>query len=283
MNTLLKTRKMLRHDWSAGLRQSMGIYALTVIYILSVCAVFDHQFSEWEQMQGVAGRPPAVWDYLAFLFEGMEPFDFKMQNGFRLPAIWMMTFLLFLLSIAKYPRSDMYGIGQQLLLKSKSRTAWWLSKTVWTILAAIVYYTVCFAVLLLYLAFTHGVSWQPSDITLTVLPGFGELSLLEQVLWLVAVPVVTLCTLGLFELVFCILYSAVVGVIAAVSALLAALYFNLGALPGGTCILLRSCLGISGGFSLGACLTIAAATSVLYAAVGCLLFYKLDLYGNHEV
>ena len=195
----------------------------------------------------------------------------------------MMTFVLFLLSVAKYPRSDMYGIGQQLLLKSKSRTAWWLSKTVWTILAAIVYYTVCFAVLLLYLAFTHGVSWQPSDITLTVLPGFAALSPLEQVLWLVAVPVVTLCTLGLFELMFGILYSAVVGVIAAASALLAALYFNLGALPGGTCILLRSCLGISGGFSLGACLTIAAATSVLYAAVGCLLFYKLDLYGNHEV
>lgn len=45
MSVLNKTGKMLQHDTYVGLRQCIWIYPITVLYILSVCIVFDKNFS----------------------------------------------------------------------------------------------------------------------------------------------------------------------------------------------------------------------------------------------
>lgn len=283
MSVLRKAGKMLQHDLSVGLWQCVRFYPAIIVYILSVCVLYDQRFFRWAELQTVPVRSPAVGDYLSYLFQGMEPYQFSLQNGFRLPAVWVMAFLLFVLSIAKYPQGDLYGVGQQLLLKSGSRMAWWGSKIAWTAICAVAYYMVCFLTIFTYLTFMHGIKWQPSDFATSVLPGLATLSLAESFLWLVAAPILTLCALGAMELFIGVLAAPVVGVIIVVATLLAALYFNLTFLPGGTCILLRSALTGQDGVTLQGALGVPWIAFLICASVGCFLFQKLNLYRNREV
>lgn len=283
MSVLNKTGKMLQHDTYVGLRQCIWIYPITVLYILSVCIVFDKKFFSWADLQTVSEQSPAVGDYLAYLFQGMEIYQINLQNGFQLPAIWMMMFLLFVLSVAKYPKSDLYGIGQQLLLKSGSRNAWWGAKLIWTVICAVVYYAVCFLTIFIYLALVHGIKWQPSNFTVAVIPGLENLSLAESVLWLVVTPILTMCTIGSLELLLSIIVAPVFSVIIIVSMLLAVLYFNFTYLPGGTCILLRSVLTIPYGFKLSDMVSVLGIEFLLNSSIGCYCFKNLDLHKNREV
>lgn len=278
-----KAVKMLSHDLSAGLRQQSFFFLVTVLFVLTACFAWDGKFLRWCDFTGCAAQKPGVCDYLVFLLEGMEPHDFNRSNGFRFPAIWMMFFVLFLISVARYAKSDMYGIGQQLLLKSGSRDLWWFSKMVWAFASAALYYSVIVVTVMLYLTARHGFRWSCTDFTASLVPGVAELSLAEQMLWLLAIPVLTLCVIGSMEILIEVLVSPVVGVAAILALLLAALYFNLQIVPGGTCILLHSELAGSGGFALTQALIFPVLLQLICSTLGHLIFRRFDLLGNHEV
>lgn len=154
---------------------------------------------------------------------------------------------------------------------------------VWAFVSAALYYSVIVVTVMLYLTARHGFRWSCTDFTASLVPGVAELSLAEQLLWLLTIPVLTLCVIGSMEVLIEVLVSPVVGVAAILALLLAALYFNLRIVPGGTCILLHSELAWSGGFALTQALIFPVLLQLICSTLGHLIFRRFDLLGNHEV
>lgn len=84
-------------------------------------------------------------DLLASVLCGIPPYDPVAQQPFLFPAIWLLFFLLLLYQVLLYPMENLNGIGQTMLMLSKSRRVWWLSKCSWCALYVLVYFALFYA------------------------------------------------------------------------------------------------------------------------------------------
>lgn len=55
---------------------------------------------------------------------------------------WVLFFMITLYTLLYYPSADLKGAGRQILLASKSRTLWWLSKCLWVVLGSIMVFSI---------------------------------------------------------------------------------------------------------------------------------------------
>ena len=59
---------------------------------------------------------------------------------FTMPVIWMVIQLYLAYIIGGYPLNDMNKYGINLLVRTKSRTKWWMGKVIWGVLITVVAY-----------------------------------------------------------------------------------------------------------------------------------------------
>ena len=57
-----KAVKMLSHDLSAGLRQQVLFFPVTVLFVLTACFAWDAKFLRWCDFTGCAAQKPGAWN-----------------------------------------------------------------------------------------------------------------------------------------------------------------------------------------------------------------------------
>lgn len=79
-------------------------------------------------------------DIVFYCFGGMKEYIPSDTNPFIFPVIWTLIQLLLFYITLYYPFKDLDSIGQQVLVRNKSRNMWWISKSIWNFLSVSIFY-----------------------------------------------------------------------------------------------------------------------------------------------
>ena len=127
--------KMVRYDLKNGLWKEKKKYFFFMALALIICVDFRLR---WNQIDSL--NVPSYGDFLMYIFAGMKEFGNSPMEQFRYPEIWILVMLLISYQILYYPYQDLMGMGKQVLVNSKSRVLWWISKCIWLVCSVLIYF-----------------------------------------------------------------------------------------------------------------------------------------------
>ena len=184
----MKFIRNLLFDFRQGIFLNSAL--LLAPMVIAVMAFLDFAGKEHRYLlDGRITENVSLGDYWFYLYGGMHEYIPSPDNAFQFPIVWMVVFLVIPFALLNYPFKDMFGVGQQVLVQSGSRTSWWLSKCCWNFFGTILYHMIMQAMgLLLFLIFQMDISnqihmdfikvvfdttgqeiWNPSGLLLSVL------------------------------------------------------------------------------------------------------------------
>ena len=157
-NKLNTFRVLLRYDFKRGYEINLGkiILCLCVFGILCI-SYYESINSAFIAQHIEAGI--GFFDQWIYLFRGQYPLS-EAPDQLLLPEPgWLAVQTLPLFLVLTYPVENIKSSnGINVLVRSKSRILWWLSKNAWAYITIILYYLALSAICGIVVAVTHG-SW----------------------------------------------------------------------------------------------------------------------------
>lgn len=271
--------KLLRHDLRYGLIR----WRYLLIFPLSALPCIPCYSGV--QLANV----PGTWmDYMLCCFKGSVPVTASPEMSLALPIFWIMAMAGSLLLNLDYFLSDLTQAGQQIMIRSKTRQGWYLSKCAWNLCSCMLYMMLlCTSVLLFTLLSGGTVSLQctPSVMEiylseLTVEPTL--LSGLPGFIAVVLMPLVTLMALNMLQMAVCLLVRPIIGFLISMAILVFSVYCNLPFALGNGAMAIRSALLVPGGISPGFATLTSMAILLASAILGAWKFQNTDILGLEE-
>lgn len=108
-----------------------------------------------EDFQTPVTRMVSLGDYWFYAYGGMKEYIPSPYNPFQFPVIWVILFLTLSFILLTYPMKDLHNIGAQMLIRSSSRSQWWLSKCLWIFTGTLLYHTLFLGTLTALCAIFH--------------------------------------------------------------------------------------------------------------------------------
>lgn len=174
-------------------------------------------------------------DYLMYCFKGMEPFKATENiEGFKVPVMWMLSIGLCLFINLDYPVDDLTAFGQQVIIRSGSRSQWWLSKCVWNLCSCIIYFLLAYFTVLVFCILTHVhiSAFNTPEITRLVL---GEIyfdssvdltmKIYETVLIVMLAPFLITAALSMLQMTLSLVIKPVMCFLVSISILIVSAYY----------------------------------------------------------
>ncbi len=133
--------KDLVFDIRQGILRSRTL--LLVPAVIAAVTFFDFYAKARRYLeQGMIQSTVDYGDYWFYLYGGMCEYIPSPDNPFQFPAVWILVFLVLPFILLNYPFRDMYGVGQQVLVRSGQRSLWWLSKCCWNFCGTVLYHLI---------------------------------------------------------------------------------------------------------------------------------------------
>ncbi|MCJ7839335.1 hypothetical protein MUB24_00135 [Lederbergia sp. NSJ-179] len=276
----MKFSKLLKYDLKNGFLLGSIKWLVLVLLVIAFCLDFylrkSHTYIFEESIP--AGT---MIDYLFYIFAGMREYIPSMTESFIFPVKWLLLHLFIFYCTLYYPYRDLSSLGLNILVRTKGRIAWWISKSIWNICYVLAMYAVIFLTVLLFCL----VMQEP--ITLDITPVFVH-DLLDAgspfdtfstklVYTILFFPLLMSIGLNLVQMTLVLfikpLYSF--GLMAVL--LLASAYLLTPYLPGNYAMPIRSAYVVENGMSTyGGILMFLLLVSASFI-VGCLYFRRYDI------
>lgn len=271
--------KLLRHDLRYGLIR----WRYLLIFPLSVLPCIPCYNDA--QLANVSG----TWmDYMLYCFKGSVPVTASPEMSLALPIFWVLAMAGSLLLNLDYFLSDLTQAGQQMMIRSKTRRGWYLSKCAWNLCSCILYMMVlCTSVLLFTLLSGGTVSLQstPSVMEIYLSELTVEPTLLSGLPGLIAVvlmPLITIMALNMLQMAMCLLVRPIIGFLISMAILVLSIYCNLPFVLGNGAMAIRSALLVPNGISPAFAALTAVAILLASAILGAWRFQNTDILGLEE-
>lgn len=155
---------------------------------------------------------------LAYTYKGGKYIPPEMlKDAYTLPALWLCIQIVVGYLVGYYPVDDLHTYGQQILIRSRKRTTWWLSKCIWNMLTVVLTYIiidatmfiVCFAAKV---DITGGIS--ESDLMGQVFEMFMYTGTTRNVIiFVVVMPVIVSIAVSQLQMMLGIICSPMIGFI----------------------------------------------------------------------
>lgn len=134
----MKFIKLLWFDVKNGLFKNK-------VLLLSALILSGAFFLDFDNNVRMANRSgfsisPSYADFFLYVYGGMKEYIPSPTNLFRFPIVWILWFVFLLFSTLNYPYNDLQSFGQQILVRTKGRFLWWVSKCGWNVLASGVFH-----------------------------------------------------------------------------------------------------------------------------------------------
>ena len=130
--------KCLKYDLKCGLLKEYKKYIIAIGLFVIIGFDFFIKMSDIKI---------TVFDYLFYLFFGMEEYVPSPGNKFRFPALWVMVILYISYTTLYYPYKDLNGYGKNILLNTQNKKIWYLSKCMWVTISTVFYFSLAFIIL----------------------------------------------------------------------------------------------------------------------------------------
>lgn len=279
----MKYIKLLWFDVRIGMMRNPMLFVIPAIISFIACIDLTNRISSLNELHYFETQIKGSFaDYMMYLYGGMDKYVPEQGNSFVFPVRWAVMVLALSFLTLNYPYKDMQGVGQQILVRTKGRAAWWLSKCGWNILSVLVYHGILFCITLLfciaiggslsgeinkslqYMAFQTDMSHIISDKTswpfvLLVLPAFVSMgiNLLQMTLSLFIKPM-----FSFFVVAFWMISSA---------------YLTSPYLIGNYAMTMRYHMVIKGGVSIVAGFMVSIVLIIISVGIGMIRFHQYDI------
>lgn len=139
----MKFTKLVQFDIRNGICKNAGLILAPFIIALISFADFSRKFYPLALADPSASDAIATYaDHIMYLYGGMAQYIPNPAEPFQFPARWMIWFMSLLFFLSSYAYKDMQTFGIQILTRSGSRRAWWLSKTLWCFFGTLLFHAV---------------------------------------------------------------------------------------------------------------------------------------------
>lgn len=269
----MSCRKLLRHDLVCGLIRWW--YLLAAVFAWFPCIACRSGVA-------LAGTPGSWMDYMLYCFKGTVPMNVGQAN------FWMLVMAGCLILNLDYLRSDLTQAGQQVIFRTGARWKWYLSKFVWNLCSCGIYMAlICAAVLAFTLLFGGAASLNSTYDLLKihfpeVMAGPVELTAVQGLVAVVAMPLVTLMALGMVQMALCLLVRPVIGFLISLAVLMLAVFWDFPLALGTGAMAVRSVYLVSDGVDPGKAALVAGVVMLAGVVAGCLRFRYTDILGMDE-
>ena len=272
--------KDLVFDFRQGILRSGTL--LLVPAVIAAVTFFDFYAKARRYLeQGMIQSTVDYGDYWFYLYGGMCEYIPSPDNPFQFPAVWILIFLVLPFIILNYPFRDMYGVGQQILVRSGRRSLWWLSKCCWNFCGTVLYHLIIQAAgLVLSLAFGVEISnrihmdfinlvfniryqevWNPSSLPVAAL----------------LLPVLVSAAINMLQMTVSLFIRPMFGFFSVAVLLLASAYLLSPLLIGNYAMAFRYDWVLKAGVSMEAGMRIAVILLLLAALTGLVRFWLYDI------
>lgn len=272
--------KLLRHDARCGLLRWR--YFVTLFLFAIPCFVFARILHQ----VGIQGS----WmDYMLYLFQGKEPIV-KTSTADRvdLPMLWLLVTSGCLFINLDYLLKDLTNAGQQIIIRSKSRTLWYLSKCIWNLGSCLIYFAAAGITCALF-AWATGAQLSAQNTTelsfmlfgfaisepLTLAPAYAVLAS-----WVI--PFLTMLALSMLQMTLCLYVKPIISFVICNSQLVLSLYLNSAFVLGNGAMTIRSGFASENGISPTASTVLAIVVMIASVVAGCLRFRRTDILSLEE-
>ncbi len=271
--------RQLQHDFDFGIRLQWFKF-LPVMVIYSIFAVSFH-FSVEQSMQFHNFNQSAGFgDYLLYLFYGMDVYHPEFNEPFQIPVEWLLINLYTAFLVVSYPFKDLYGFGQQILLRSNQKRLWWYSKCMWNVCSVILCYALGILILFACAAIGGNPSVTPSrEITEELLHiPYGAVSHTNWLTVILVLPALTSATLALIQMFLSLIIKPVLSYGFTICIMVVSAYYCTPFLIGNYSMFARSRLMLpEEGMDFTVSVIVEAVLSLLCIFGGAFVFHKRDI------
>ncbi len=272
--------KIVRHDLYCGLLRWR--YLAAVILAMIPCLEFQYALTARE----LSGN----WiDFLLNTFRGVAPIqNTAAMNEVQIPFVWLTIMGACLYLNLDYMLYDLTTNGQQVIIRSGTRSGWFLSKCLWNLLATVCYFgLIALAECMFVVAIGGELTAKNTPEVSQMLFGmvtFSPVSLtaLEGVLIGLVLPCLSAAALNMLQMVLCLLVKPVVSYLVCVALLVLSIYWNAPFDLGSGAMAMRSALVAEGGHGPRAMIAVLLSVIAGCAAVGCLVFKHTDILNKEH-
>lgn len=151
----MKFIRNLRFDIRNGIFKNPFLF-LCPFFIAVI--TFSDAFNRIQKLEGFQPSVTpmtSLGDYWFYAYGGMKEYIPSPYNPFQFPAIWVILFLTLSFTLLTYPMKDLQNMGAQILIRSSSRSQWWLSKYLWVLCGTLLYHTIFLCTLIILCAVFH--------------------------------------------------------------------------------------------------------------------------------
>lgn len=230
---------LLRHDLINGILFQWKKFIPLFVIVVIICLNFhqDYLFYLSKDHQIVL----SFGDYWFNLMKGMSIFN--PENSIeQLNFLWISLHLYLAFIISVYPTKDLSGYGQNILLRSQSKKAWWLSKCMWAISVTVFFYLILVAGIVLVCIFIGDLSLVAhsqvqSEINHLLLQDISYFNFVFQAM---IVPMIVSIFLTSIEMLLILLFGNIIGLISIIGALLLPIFYDSSYIFTGYLMLMRN-------------------------------------------
>lgn len=201
----------IKHDFYKGTIEGWKRYAIALCIFVFLCFVFQIRAEKIIQFNKIS-KEISFSDFILFMFRGMNVFDgnaVELQD--KLPQ-WFLVNIYLSIIIGYFPLKDLSESGIQVLIRTKSRVSWWLSKCLWVTYNVLIYYAISIIVITVFSLFHGGLSLEPSKELNLILSNLDISKFNFKGILIVGIilPVITSITFSLIQLLISLFTNSII-------------------------------------------------------------------------
>lgn len=220
-------------------------------------------------------------DNVFYLLYGDERIDTSVELAvFDIPLAWMLVQFLCGFVTVDYVTSDQREIGRDILLRTKSRIRWWLSKCVCIICMILGVYAVMWAVCAIVAGINYRIPGEIDPVVLTTVCNIkgGYIYSSAMAAYIMLVPLICSISITLFQMALSQFVTPVIALVAVLSVDIISAFSNSCFLWGNWGMILKSSVALkSGGISLPFAISAAIILAIVGVVAGCIQFNRKDI------
>lgn len=278
----MKFFKIIRYDIYHGIFKNLLKLIPLALFCIAICWGFLDNLKYMNLQDKIV---ISTGNYFALLFSGISPYVPSPDNQFQIPVNWLFLHIYLIWFMGSYASSDLKGVGQNILVRCASRSAWWHSKIVFCYASTTVYYITIFLSALFMGNFfgTPSLHLQQPFAAMQLSAEFVELSLSKQMTCVYFLPFLVLLTMSLLKLAVDFIFTPAISTIVVVIIYIASIYYTSPLLIGEYSMLMRHRTVTENGMHEHFGIVICVSIILIVYFVGYQKFKHFDILDNKEV
>lgn len=276
----MRFTKLLNYDLKNGFLIGRIKLLIIVVLVLAYCFDFYLRKSNAYIFDEVMPQGTLI-DYIFYIFAGEKEYIPSPTEPFIFPVKWLLFHLFIFYSTLYYPSRDLSSLGLNILIRTKGRIAWWISKSIWNVCYVLAMYLIVFLTVFVF-CFIMGEPLSFSITSMFVNDIFNASSPYDTyssmlVFSILLLPIIISIGLNLLQMTLALfikpLYSF--GVMAVI--LLASTYYLNPYFPGNYAMPIRSEYVVENGVTTGGGIIMSFILVAVSFIVGSLYFKRYDI------